>query len=203
MNLLIIYEHQLLADGLKVILEPNPSILSVSLLSLEQVSAQSIQSIAPDVLLIDCQQYHLQLANVLDDLSVQNTKPATFLIGGKQWFPNPSSVTKVFQMNNGLQDLLSELNALSINSSQKRISEIHQTPFFSKYGISLREAQVIAYVMQGESSSSISEKLYISVHTVNTHKRNIYQKLSVPNERELIKFVQSKFKTEYSYKSKN
>ena len=74
---------------------------------------------------------------------------------------------------------------------------------FSKYGISLREAQVIAYVMQGESSKSISERLFISIHTVNTHKRNIYHKLSVPNERELIKFVQSKFKTEYSYKPKN
>jgi DNA-binding NarL/FixJ family response regulator len=121
MNLLIIYEHQLLADGLKVILEPNPSILSVSLLSLEQVSAQSILSIAPDVLLIDCQQYHFQLVDILDYLSVQNTKPATFLIGGKQWLTNPSSVTKVFQMNNGLQDLLSELNDLSVNFFRKEL----------------------------------------------------------------------------------
>lgn len=205
MNLLIIYEHQLLADGLKVILEPNPSILSVNLLSLEQASTQSIQSFAPDVLLIDCQQSHHQVASLLEDLSVQNANLATFVIGVDQWMSSPSVVTKVFQLNSGLKDLLSEINALKANSNQKLFNETYhyQTPFFSKYGISLREAQVIAYIMQGESSSSISEKLFISIHTVNTHKRNIYHKLSVPNERELIKFVQSRFKTEHSFKAKN
>ena len=98
MNLLIIYEHQLLADGLKVILEPNPSILSVSLLSLEQASTQSIQSFAPDILLIDCQQSHHQVTNLLEALSIQNVNLATFVLGVSQWMSTPSVVTKVFSI---------------------------------------------------------------------------------------------------------
>lgn len=52
-----------------------------------------------------------------------------------------------------------------------------------------REKEVIALTAKGESSSEIAEKLHLSRHTVNTHRRNIYKKLGVSNMKELIKFA--------------
>jgi DNA-binding NarL/FixJ family response regulator len=57
--------------------------------------------------------------------------------------------------------------------------------------------------MQGESSSSISEKLYISVHTVNTPKAEYLSKAVGAKRKRIDKIRSDKFKTEYSYKSKN
>lgn len=208
MNLLIVHEHQLLADALKVILEPNPNILSVNLLPLRNASTQNIKSFAPDVLFVDCFQSQEQIAQILIELS--RSIPAIFLLSVNQskdilMLSEIANIKNIFKLENGLKDLLSELGTLANTQRQKRFDDTFycQSSFFSQHKISLREAQVIALMMQGDSSEAISEKLFISVHTVNTHKRNIYQKFSVPNERELIKLVQSGYKIEHTIDTKN
>ncbi|WP_204345383.1 LuxR C-terminal-related transcriptional regulator [Psychroserpens algicola] len=62
------------------------------------------------------------------------------------------------------------------NFSQKLLSE----------GISNRERDVIRLLLLDYSSKIISEKLNISPHTVDTHRRNILKKLKVSSTGELI-----------------
>lgn len=50
-----------------------------------------------------------------------------------------------------------------------------------------RENEVMKLLMQGESSKTISEKLYISQNTVKRHMQNIYQKLGVNNKVKALK----------------
>lgn len=45
--------------------------------------------------------------------------------------------------------------------------------------LSMREREVIACVVKGMTNKEISEKLYISIHTVITHRRNISRKLQI------------------------
>jgi DNA-binding CsgD family transcriptional regulator len=54
--------------------------------------------------------------------------------------------------------------------------------------------RALSYVMQGLNRFEISEKLFLSFHTVNTHLGNIYTKMDVHSTRELIlkKFSMSK-----------
>ncbi|WP_397446668.1 response regulator transcription factor [Polaribacter sp. R77954] len=40
----------------------------------------------------------------------------------------------------------------------------------------------------GVSNNNISNQLFISKHTLNTHRKNIYRKLEIKNMAELIKF---------------
>lgn len=46
-------------------------------------------------------------------------------------------------------------------------------------GLSDREKEVVIYVVKGLSNKEIAEKLYISVNTVMTHRRNISRKLQI------------------------
>jgi hypothetical protein len=39
-----------------------------------------------------------------------------------------------------------------------------------------REFEIIRFIAHGHSSALIAEKIYISLHTVNTHRRNILKK---------------------------
>jgi len=47
--------------------------------------------------------------------------------------------------------------------------------------LSSKELKVVNFLMQGMTNSEISEKLCVSINTVKTHLRNIYEKLSVNN----------------------
>jgi DNA-binding NarL/FixJ family response regulator len=47
------------------------------------------------------------------------------------------------------------------------------------YGLTAREKEVLQLLVDGLSKRSISEKLFVSFHTVDTHLRNIYAKLQV------------------------
>jgi DNA-binding NarL/FixJ family response regulator len=52
-----------------------------------------------------------------------------------------------------------------------------------------RELEIIQMVSEGLKGKDISEKLYISEKTVETHKKNIMRKLSVNNMVEVIVYV--------------
>jgi DNA-binding CsgD family transcriptional regulator len=52
-----------------------------------------------------------------------------------------------------------------------------------------REQEIIKLIVDGQSSYAIAEQLFISVHTVNNHRKNIGKKLDVRSLSELIKFA--------------
>lgn len=47
--------------------------------------------------------------------------------------------------------------------------------------LSERETEVLTLLAEGLSRQEVADKLFVSKHTVNTHIRNIYQKLQVHN----------------------
>ncbi len=49
-----------------------------------------------------------------------------------------------------------------------------------------REIDIIEFLSKGFSYNEIAEKLYVSPHTINTHKRNILKKSDCKNTAELI-----------------
>ncbi len=50
---------------------------------------------------------------------------------------------------------------------------------YSRYDINSKEQDIIELVAEGMSNKEIAARLYISVHTVITHRRNITRKLQI------------------------
>ncbi len=57
---------------------------------------------------------------------------------------------------------------------------------YGRSRLSAREAEIVALVLQGHSSDSISRNLGISSGTVKIHRKNAYAKLSVSSQAELF-----------------
>ena len=55
--------------------------------------------------------------------------------------------------------------------------------------LSRREQEILKLVKEGLPSKEIAEKLYISIHTVNTHRQRILEKLNVGNSFEAIQYA--------------
>ena len=54
--------------------------------------------------------------------------------------------------------------------------------------ISNREKEIIQLIADGLSTHEIGEKLFLSSHTVNTHRKNILGKLNVKNSAGVIRY---------------
>jgi DNA-binding CsgD family transcriptional regulator len=84
---------------------------------------------------------------------------------------------------------------MDISASAKLLNDQneYETIYFNNYGqkllsegISNRERDVIRLLVLDYSSKEISDKLNISAHTVDTHRRNILKKLNISSTGELI-----------------
>ena len=68
----------------------------------------------------------------------------------------------------------------TINSALNRFPEESETSDKPEnYEISSRETDVLVLVAKGLSSKEIADKLHISVHTVNSHRKNITHKTGI------------------------
>jgi DNA-binding CsgD family transcriptional regulator len=74
---------------------------------------------------------------------------------------------------------------------QKEVSEtVHSkvyTTLQSKQNITNREVEILRYLATGKTSKEIGQSLFISQHTVDTHRRNLLRKLDCNTVVELTK----------------
>jgi DNA-binding NarL/FixJ family response regulator len=55
--------------------------------------------------------------------------------------------------------------------------------------ISTREREVLQLVAEGKSTKEIAARLYVSIKTVETHRRKIMARLELPNIADLTKYA--------------
>lgn len=71
-------------------------------------------------------------------------------------------------------DELAEISYKVRNSMHENPNEIEE-----KGNLSSREKEIISFVVKGLTNNEIADKLFLSVHTVMTHRKNIARKLQI------------------------
>jgi DNA-binding NarL/FixJ family response regulator len=71
-----------------------------------------------------------------------------------------------------------ETITFKINSLQN-IKPIEKSEEDSTESLSLREKEIVICIVKGMTNKEIAEKLFLSIHTVITHRRNISRKLQI------------------------
>ena len=111
-----------------------------------------------------------------------------------KWYLTTSRLCK--HNNDGaLPDLMHiaiEVNSLNLASHQINAicnDNSYISTHYQKFNLlSKREKEVICLISQGISSYEIGERLFISIHTVNNHRKNIMHKLGIVSISQLIRF---------------
>ena len=67
-----------------------------------------------------------------------------------------------------------------VNLVQERSREVE------KLGLTARELEVIRLSREGLSAAEIADRLHVSVYTVKNHKQNIYLKMDVRSNSEML-----------------
>jgi len=55
--------------------------------------------------------------------------------------------------------------------------------------LSAREIEIVQWIANGCTNKEVAEKLFLSIHTVTTHRKNILKKLHLRNTSELVLFA--------------
>lgn len=96
------------------------------------------------------------------------------------------------ELNIAIDALKRGSNYFSKQVSIKLFARLGSTKAKSKIkrtkGITIREREILEFVADELSNQEIAERLYISPRTVETHKRNLIQKLNVKNTIGLVKY---------------
>ena len=64
--------------------------------------------------------------------------------------------------------------------------------FLKQFNLTKRESEIIQHIKQELTNYQIAEKLFLSIYTVETHRKNIMQKLGLKTPSALMKFIVEK-----------
>lgn len=62
-------------------------------------------------------------------------------------------------------------------------------PFLKQFQLTKRETELLQFIKQNYTNQQMANHLHLSIYTVETHRKNIMQKLNLKNPVELTKFI--------------
>ncbi len=75
---------------------------------------------------------------------------------------------------------------MSPSVARKVLSFFSATKPKADYGLTKRETEVLRVMADGKTQQQIADQLFLSYHTIDSHLRNIYQKLHVGSGLEAV-----------------
>lgn len=96
--------------------------------------------------------------------------------------PADKLIESLIDLQKGGSPISSQIARKVVNAFQQTVSYTDE-----KKQLSMRESDVLDWLSKGYRYQEIADKLFISLETVRTHIRNIYEKLHVHNRSEALK----------------
>ncbi|MBD1421590.1 response regulator [Sphingobacterium chuzhouense] len=197
-NIALVDDHPMILEGLKSLLQQHGRFQIFSFTKgvaiLDFIQENTIDVILLDIVLSD--------ANGLDLCkSIKQKSPSSIVIG----ISNQAERSIIFRFleNGGNGYILKNADAQEIIQCidkallgelalSKEVQEIISSPSTSTFELprlTKREQQILQAIAHGQTSAKIAESLFISVITVETHRRNLMQKFKAKNMIELVKIA--------------
>ena len=193
-RIIIADDHAIFRDGLRRLLATQEDFQVIGEASDGKEALALLESLKPDVLLLDLAMPRVPGMEVLRELSRQQTPVRTILLTAAI---QPFAVTSALQL--GARGIV--LKASPPEMLLKSIRSVHEGQFWvgsepvsawakpgqptSGFGLTSREIEIISAIKQGSSNREIAGQLAISEETVKRHLSNIYAKLGVSSRLEL------------------
>lgn len=195
----IVDDHPVVIEGLKTLLAREPRIHTLSFTKGQDVIS-FLRSNAVNVVLLDIT---LPDVNGIDVCcSIKKASPATIVL----MLSNQAERHIIFQalesgangylLKNTSGGELLECIYEAINGNiamDREVKQIMTQPAGKQASavprLTRREKQIIGMIADGKTTQQIAEAAFISPFTVDTHRRNLLQKLQAKNTAELIKIA--------------
>ena len=183
---IIIDDERYACERLKKLLNPFSQIQVTECFTNSRQGLEYIMKEKPDLIFLDVElENNTSGFDIIDKLDAGIHRPSLILVTAYPHYSIKAIKHEVFdylvkpvdvdELEDTIDRLLKHLAITPVNIEEKfrMLSE--------------REIQVLKYIFEGKTSRVIAEVLYISINTVNTHRRNILKKTGARSVVDLLR----------------
>jgi two-component system response regulator NreC len=190
-----IYDPQLLSsEGIKTILENISTVQDVEVLDTTKPLNEQIDARRQNLVILDYAEFKGEFAKQVEKAVPANPAINFLVISDND---EPTRVRRFISA--GIKGFLTKgCSVEEIQTALKLIQDggkfycptvieiISDEETVTPLELSEREMEIIELVTQGHSSAQIADTLSVSIHTINSHRKNILKKLGLKSPTELI-----------------
>ncbi len=206
-RVLIADDHKIIRVGLRGLIELSPDIEVVAEAENGTEVKELVQKVKVDVVLMDIDMGHT--SGIETTRQLKTTHPEINVLGLTMHEEQEyiiemleAGASGYLLKNTGMEELLNAVRTAAKGDSyfSQQVSATllqaitrQKTAPSSKSNHTMpltdREIEVLRLISQEHSNGEIAEKLFISVRTVDTHRRNLLEKLQAKNTAGLVKYA--------------
>ncbi len=204
-KVLLVDDHQIIRQGLRVMLEKEHDITIVGEAENGRMAEQLARELAPDVIIMDV---------AMPDLNgIEATRQITATLSGVKIIALSMHDDRRFVLNmlkagaagyilkdDAFKSLAKAIRTVMLHKSylSNSIADMlenhgfppsHDLKSADSQVLSGREREVLQLVAEGKTSNQIAAQLHISPKTVETHRQQVMGKLQIKNVAELTKYA--------------
>jgi two-component system nitrate/nitrite response regulator NarL len=200
-SIIIADDHQLFIDGLKLLLKEEQDIEIIDIANDGEELLNILKKQLPEVVLLDINmpringletaRYIKQSYSQVKVIMFSTYNESHLIEKAKQHGAN-GYLLKNCSKADLLQTirLVASGNACFPYSLPKTANEFNATdPFLKQFNLTKREMEIIVCIKEGWTNQKIADVLFLSIYTVETHRKNIMQKLHLNSPSALMKFI--------------
>ena len=205
-KVLIVDDHHLFAEGVKSMFKPEDGIEVVSHAKNGNAVPSILDTTEIDVILMDIDMPVIDGIATMAMLKAKGYNKPILMLTMHQSIKQIKDALEKGAQGYILKDASKAELVQAISNTSQRINYFHpkindqlfnyfrnkNTPKTNVQELSEREKEIIKCLAEGMNTKAISNALFISEHTVKTHRRNIMHKLQVKTSAELIKLAVDK-----------
>ncbi len=207
-KIILVDDHQLVRDGIKALLT---GIIDIAIIG-EAAGAKELfhelEKMKPDLLIMDISLPEISGIEITKKitsefpgirvliLSMYNNEEFIFnslKAGARGYLPKNTSreelLEAIYTINKGEEFFGESISKVMLKSYIKRATHDDKPEENTKEVLTSREIEILRLYVEGLINKEISDKLGISIRTVETHKNHIMRKLGLKSTVELVKYA--------------
>lgn len=196
-RLFIVDDHYMVVEGIKALLQGNAGIDFLGSASTADTCLTFLKQQLPDIILMDI---NLPGTNGIELCkTVRTLYPSVFVIG-LSTFNQISFIKSIMDngasgyllKNAGYEEIIEALNKVMLGQEYMSLEAslaIRQSHANDIPVLTRREKEVMLLIAEGSTNVEIAEKLFVSVSTVDTHRKNLLLKMKARNTASLVKIA--------------
>lgn len=206
-RLLICDDHRILGDAMAMLVRMDPQLeLVADPFNRTESAVAAVAELQPDVVLMDVD-FPSGMNGIEATRAIMTQRPATRVVvmsgssdsdamlvaaigaGAAGFLPKSEAASKILEAVRAAANGESLLDSSTLMRVLRQVGDAkaHRGALDQKTSrLTNREVEILQSVAEGESNADIANDLFLSVHTVQTHVRNILVKLEVHSKLQAV-----------------
>jgi DNA-binding NarL/FixJ family response regulator len=203
-KIVIADDHQMLIDGIRALLRKEKGLVFVHEAPDGENAFDFISRNGADLLITDISMPGMSGTELTKKVKQQFPQVKVLVL---TMFNDPAIINEIIEAeaegyilkNTGKQELIDAINKIMdegtyysndvLNSLMNYKKSDRRSPPADREELTARELEILRLVCEERTTAEIADKLFISVHTVDTHRKNILRKTKCKTIIGLIKFA--------------